>query len=100
LEFSNDSFINVRKIVQIIKIIRYAATFIPYKIAYVEDDAYPYWDILDNTIDSIFLLDLILTFFSAYYDDKNNLITDFNLIIKNYLKTWFLLDLVVSFFSI
>jgi hypothetical protein len=71
-------------------------TLVPYKIAYVEDTSYPEWDILDNVIDSIFLLDMVLTFFSAYYDNQNNLVTSWKQILKNYLKTWFLVDLIVT----
>lgn len=75
----------------------YAATLIPYKIAYIEDGDFPEWDIFDNIIDSIFLLDMILTFFSAYYDSQNNLVTNWKYVFKNYIKTWFVIDLIVLF---
>lgn len=53
----------------------YAAIILPYKIAFINDEIYE-WDIFDNCIDSLFLLDVIINFVSAYYDDEDNLITN------------------------
>lgn len=41
----------------------------PYRIAFTEDNPL-IWTIIDQTIDFIFFIDLILTFFCAYYDEN------------------------------
>eukprot|EP01084_Bolivina_argentea_P132356 233579_1 len=50
-------------------------------------------------VNMLLLIDIILTFRCAYYDqyDKLRLIINPFLITKHYLKTWFLLDLITSF---
>jgi len=47
--------------------------------------------------DSIFLIDIVLNFFTGYYDQNNNLIMDKPKIATKYLKGWFLLDFVALF---
>lgn len=42
----------------------------------------------------IFILDLVLTFFSAYYETNEILITSHKVIAFKYLKSWFLIDLL------
>ena len=51
------------------------------------------WATIFNIADIIFLVDLILNFFTCLYDDeKNTEITDRKLIALDYLKGWFLID--------
>ena len=49
-------------------------------------------------IDFIFLLDMILTFFTTI-TDKNSMLelTDKKAIAKDYIRTWFIIDLVSIF---
>ena len=42
----------------------------------------------------IFIFDLVLTFFSAYYETDEILITSHKVIAFKYLKSWFLIDLL------
>ena len=71
-----------------------AAIFTPWQLAFVEDDTLG-WIILNCTIDVSFLIDIIVTFFTAYYDEKAmNKVTDKKVIAKGYLKFWFWLDLL------
>lgn len=50
---------------------------------------------LNFIIDCSFLIDIIVTFFTAYFDEiKMTLIVDKKVIAKGYLKFWFWLDLV------
>jgi hypothetical protein len=43
---------------------------------------------------SVFLIDLVLNFFSAYYDDEDDLIIDRTIIALRYLKSWFFIDFI------
>ena len=45
-------------------------------------------------IDLLFILDLIINFFKAYYNSESKLIKNNSLIAINYLKTWFIFDLL------
>lgn len=78
---------------------RYSAIFFPFKVAYIDDNEYPVWDYFDYSIDAIFFIDIVINFFSAYYDDENNLVTENNQIMIHYISGWFLIDLVVINFN-
>ena len=52
------------------------------------------WEVVDVFIDIVFLLDIIFTFFSAYYNSIEELITNRRQICCNYIKSWFILDLI------
>lgn len=52
---------------------------------------------LDITIDSIFFMDMVLTFFTAYEDDRGIVVVEFKKIAINYFKGWFWIDLVSTF---
>jgi hypothetical protein len=45
-------------------------------------------------IDFIFLLDLIINFFTAFKDEKGNIVDDLKLIAFKYLTGWFTIDLI------
>ncbi|KAF4316365.1 hypothetical protein BBO99_00008728 [Phytophthora kernoviae] len=45
-------------------------------------------------IDSFFLLDILLNFRTAYFDDERRLIYDPRVLFWRYLKGWFLFDLI------
>ena len=73
--------------------ILYVIIVIPFKISFIEE-TYPGWDIFDYVMDGFFFVDIILTFFSAYTDDNDAIITDHCKIAKRYLKFLFWIDLV------
>ena len=53
------------------------------------------WNCLNILIDFSFLIDIVFTFFTAYFDEvKLTLQTDKKIIAKGYLKFWFWMDLV------
>jgi hypothetical protein len=54
-------------------LICYVILVLPYKFSFVEE-IYLGWDILDYIIDTIFLIDLFLEFFTAYRDDEDKII--------------------------
>lgn len=65
----------------------------PYWIAFTEDEEIG-WLAIDSVIDFIFMIDIIINFFTAYYNDKYILIDKWTTISWNYLKGWFFIDLI------
>jgi len=49
---------------------------------------------LDYVVDLLFLLDILVVFNTAYYDEDVDLVDDRKQIAKNYLKGWFTIDLL------
>ena len=58
--------------------------------------------IFNYFFDTIYVIDIILSFFKAYYDFDEKLIKDNKKIIGNYLCTWFLIDFIagIPFYTI
>ena len=71
----------------------YATIITPYRIAFYDIDSIG-WIIADTTVDLLFLADLILNFFFAYYDEDEKLIYDRKKIALKYLTGWFIIDFV------
>lgn len=65
----------------------------PITLAFSDDQEIG-WMVADNIINFFFLIDIIITFFSAYYNSKFILIDKRSTIACNYIKTWFLIDLI------
>ena len=76
----------------------YVAFLMPNFIAFQEDDGEGHWKIVVDIIaDFVFLTDIVITCFSAYYDDKQGiLITDNKEIFMQYFNGWFAIDLITS----
>ena len=53
--------------------------------------------VIELFIDMYFACDILLNFFTGYFDDYNNIIMDQKKIIKNYMKFWFWIDLTATF---
>ncbi len=60
----------------------------------LSDNYFTLSNIIDNIIDFIFILDIFINFFTAFYNFDEVLISDSKSIYKNYLKTWFFIDLL------
>ena len=54
-------------------------------------------DYVDLTVDLLFFVDLVLSFFSAVKLQDGTMIKEFHAISKTYLKTWFVVDLLAIF---
>lgn len=65
----------------------------PYRMAYVDDNSVP-WMVTELLLDFFFFVDIILTFFSAYFDKLDVLVDNRRKIACNYLKFWFIIDFV------
>lgn len=74
----------------------YTAFVTPVRITFV-DEVDVMWLVLDSFVDSLFLIDIFVNFFSAYFDSSGELIVDRKTIILNYLTGWFLIDLMPIF---
>ena len=66
---------------------------IPYSIAFFKQSNQG-WIIIDLIMDFFFGIEIVLTFFKAYYDSNFILIDKRGKIAKAYLKTWFFIDLI------
>lgn len=51
---------------------------------------------IDMTIDCLFIIDIFLSFFSAYTDKSGKTVTSHKKIAVSYLKSWFFIDLLSS----
>lgn len=73
-------------------LILYVALVVPYRLAIEVEDTKG-WKIWGYLIDASFLVDIILTFFTTYYDDENSEFEyDHKKIAKKYLAGWFWID--------
>lgn len=74
----------------------YVCVLMPYSMAFIDEN--PTWmDIMFYGADVIFLLDMSIIFFTAYYDEQGALVQDRKKIALSYLKFWFWMDLISIF---
>ena len=78
-------------------LIFFIAISLPFRIAFDGDDWSLGWSIVDFAIDVFFVVDIPLTFRSAYVDSNSKLVTDPWQIARHYAHTWLVLDIVASF---
>ncbi len=52
------------------------------------------WEMVDAAIDLVFFVDIVLSFFSAYYNRVEALVADRKDIACGYAKTWLVVDVV------
>ena len=74
----------------------FTCTLTPYRLAFTEDDTLN-WKIVNYTVDSLFLIDMLLIFNSAFYDEDFKMVSHRGLIAIAYLKGWFIIDLLAIF---
>lgn len=75
--------------------ILYQVIVIPYRMCF-DENSYGGMAAFELTQDFYFILDIVITAFTGYYD-KGNLIMTSKKIILNYLKLWLWLDILASF---
>jgi hypothetical protein len=66
----------------------------PYRVCFIDDDCESVFYYFDFVIDILFLIDLVLNFFSAYIDSDENVIRNHKSIVINYLTSWFAVDIL------
>lgn len=65
----------------------------PLHVAFYEDFSV-WWSVFEGLTDCVFLIDVVLTFVTAYYDRYEVLVSSHRRIAYSYLKGWFFLDIV------
>lgn len=66
----------------------------PLRIAFGEDPEPIGWEVINWTIDGLFLIDIFVVFNSAYYDDDFIIIESRKVIANSYIRSWFMIDAV------
>lgn len=76
-------------------IVIFISITVPYRIAF-EDVTPQEWLICDIVLDTLFLIDICLNFFTATENESGELVTDLKLIAMQYVKTWLFVDIASS----
>ncbi|XP_047315091.1 potassium channel AKT2/3 isoform X2 [Impatiens glandulifera] len=75
----------------------YIAWVYPFEVAFLKSSPKKALFIADNIINLFFVVDIVLTFFVAYFDPNTQLLVrDRRKIALRYLSTWFLMDIASS----
>jgi hypothetical protein len=73
----------------------YTATYMPYKASFLDEDTIINGGtVIDFIIDTLFFVDIIFNFISAYDDQNGNIQFNLKKIAKRYVRSWFFLDLI------
>lgn len=73
-------------------ILIYTALFTPFTIAFEKNEKGEVRTYMDLAADFVFVIDIFVNFFSAYFDTEDNLVVSKKKIAKNYLSGWFWID--------
>lgn len=65
----------------------------PYIIAFLPKEPLGI-QIMNYIVDTLFLIDIVVIFFTAYYDEDVKIIDNRKKIARNYAKGWFIIDLL------
>lgn len=65
----------------------------PLRASFYDQDSLA-WVLMEMLIDIVFILDIVFTFFSAYYNDSEQLVSSRRAICCHYVRSWFILDLI------
>jgi len=73
----------------------FTCTATPVRLAFEESvDISLTWLILDCIVDGFFMADIVVNFYSAFYDNEYVLVDNRKSIAKSYLRTWFIVDIM------
>jgi len=78
--------------VVIILLLLYTATWMPYQICFIDEPSKGLMLVFEYFIDSLFAMDIILNFISAYERADGAIEFRQKYIAINYLKLWFIID--------
>ncbi|CDW71411.1 UNKNOWN [Stylonychia lemnae] len=73
------------------RLLLYTCIQCPYSIAFLDNPG-NIWIIVNAIVDFLFLVDVAVNFFSAFYDKELELIDDKKVIAKSYISSWFAID--------
>ena len=78
-------------------LLTYLTASVPYRIGFDQETRpWEFWFVFDMLVDVYFLVDIVLSFRTAYHNYHGDLEYYPAQIIKNYLRTWFPVDMVGS----
>jgi hypothetical protein len=75
----------------------YSLFVTPYLLAFEEISGNMAYFWIEMTLCAMFFIDMVFQFFTAYYDESSELITDNKSIALNYIRTYFWFDLFAVF---
>ncbi|CAG9331513.1 unnamed protein product [Blepharisma stoltei] len=75
-------------------LILYTAIVGPYVVSFLDPHEFDGWFIFDVLVNICFIIDIVWTLNTAFYDVDGILVTERKAIFKNYLKGWLILDVV------
>ena len=82
----------------LVLVLAYTFIIVPFRIAFLSNyDDTTEWNTIDWVTDVIFFVDIVVNFFSAYYDFEDELVFSRKKIAYNYISGWFFFDLVGVF---
>ena len=74
----------------------YTATYVPYRVAFVDGDSSFGFQLFENSLDGLFFIDIFVNFLSALEKKDGSYECNLKIIAKTYVKSWFFLDLVAT----
>jgi hypothetical protein len=74
----------------------YTATYVPYRVAFVDGDSSFGYGIFEDMVDALFFIDIIVNFISAIENPDGTIETRMSHIVKSYIKSWFMLDIIAT----
>ena len=77
-------------------VIGVASIFTPLQMSFFEAGEM-HWEAIQIFIDLVFFCDIIISFFSAYYNKLEALVSSRRAIVCGYIKTWFFIDVIAIF---
>jgi hypothetical protein len=77
----------------IIFLLLYTATFVPYRVAFIDSDD-KWLTVLDTFTDCLFGFDILVNLLSALEREDRSIETNFKVIARSYLSFWFWLDIL------
>lgn len=80
----------------IVTLLVYTSIYVPFEIAFYEEDFSLSKMIFNITIDTIFFCDIIINFISAYETNGGRDETRWKKIATAYLTTWFIIDVAAT----
>ena len=75
--------------------ILYTVTVVPFIVCFEYQDSIVRW--FDTFVDTMFIIDIVLTLFTSYLDEDGNVVVDRSKIRRHYFKGWFVVDIFASF---
>jgi hypothetical protein len=79
-------------------LLTYVAIVVPFRVSFnVTLDLWGFWFFFDLISDLYFIVDMFLSFQTAYFDDRGELETKTNRIFVNYFRSWFPIDFIACF---